>query len=106
MPPTLDKIYVFFDGKSVPQDPTHASGWDYDAANNRVTFYGQFCKELENGKVSSLDIVYGCKAAPPSGDGGSGGCAPDQVACTSAGPDVKCPPKTTCVAGCCIAVIN
>jgi hypothetical protein len=60
-PPDPTRLFVFFDTtKQVLQDKTHANGWDYDAATNRVTFYGQACDDLKNNRVTKLDIVYGC----------------------------------------------
>lgn len=61
VPADLSKIYVFFDDKEVPRDPTHKNGWDYDAKTNKLTFYGQACKDLQDQKVKDVDIVYGCK---------------------------------------------
>jgi hypothetical protein len=61
VPELLDKIYVFFDDKEVPKDPTHQNGWDYDPATNKLTIYGQACKDLQAGKITDVDIVYGCK---------------------------------------------
>jgi len=96
-PPTLDKLYVFFDGKDVAQDKTHASGWDYDAAQNQVTFYGQACKDLSDGKVADLDIVYGCKKPL------------DPTTCTSGKTCQQlddCPAGQACVSSCCTKVID
>jgi hypothetical protein len=64
-PEDPNQVYAFFDGMSVPRDPTHADGWDYDAATNEVTFYGMACGKLEEGKINKLDVVYGCNAPPP-----------------------------------------
>lgn len=65
VPPDPSKLFVFFDDvRLIPRDPTRAEGWDYDPSSNRVTFHGQACADLEDGKVSDLDIVFGC--ATPS----------------------------------------
>jgi hypothetical protein len=61
VPELLDKIYVFFDNKEVPKDPSHVNGWDYDPTTNKLTIYGQACKDLQAGKITDVDIVYGCK---------------------------------------------
>lgn len=112
VPPTLDKLYVFFDNKEVPQDKTHQDGWDYDETTNTVTFYGAACQSLKDGKVADLDIVYGCKKPvpdpePPVGDGGIGdagsGCAADELPCTMT---EQCPKDHSCVAGCCKKTIS
>ncbi|MCE9578553.1 MAG: VWA domain-containing protein [Deltaproteobacteria bacterium] len=54
-------LYAFFNNTtSVPRDPGHTSGWDYDPATMTVTFYGGFCDQLQAGTVTDVDIVYGC----------------------------------------------
>jgi hypothetical protein len=62
-----NQLYVFLnnDPKSIPRDATHADGWDYDAATNSVTFYGAACDLLKSGKVSDVDLVYGCSEPTP-----------------------------------------
>ncbi len=65
-PSDPSKIFVFFDNtKEVPQDATHKEGWDYDSATNQVTFYGTACKDLKEGKVTDVDVVFNCKQATP-----------------------------------------
>lgn len=65
-PPDANKIFVFFDNtKEIPQDATHKEGWDFDAAANQVTFYGQACTDLKEGKVTDVDVVFNCKQATP-----------------------------------------
>ncbi len=58
---------MFFDNDpaGVMRDPTHAGGWDYAAAKNQVTFYGAACDALKGGKVTDLDIVFGCDQPTP-----------------------------------------
>lgn len=63
-PPDPNQLYCFFDAMSVMRDPTHMKGWDYDAATDQVTFYGQSCDDLKQGKVKKVDVVYGCDAPP------------------------------------------
>ncbi len=60
-------IFVFFDNVTpgVPQDPTHMSGWDYDAQTATLTFYGEQCDQLKSGTVTDVDIVIGCEAPTP-----------------------------------------
>ena len=66
-PDEPDEIYVFFDDEpaGVPRDPSHASGWDYDDANNQVTFYGAECDQLQAGEVTDVDVVFGCGLPTP-----------------------------------------
>lgn len=59
-PPNPDEIYAFFDDQSVPRDPTHTSGWDYDPATRTVTFYGTSCDTLRSQPATDIDIVFGC----------------------------------------------
>lgn len=63
-PPDPSKLYVFFDGVGVPRDPSHAGGWDYDPATNTITFYGQECQDLKDGKIGKVDVVFGCNQPP------------------------------------------
>jgi len=67
-PPKSDEIYVFFDNNptQVPKDATHMDGWDYDPANNTVTFYGPACDKLKSGTVMDLDVVFGCAQPTPN----------------------------------------
>ncbi len=53
-----DEIYVFFDDQPVKRDIP--DGWIFDAASNRVSFQGQSCKDLRQGDVTDIDVVYGC----------------------------------------------
>jgi hypothetical protein len=64
VPPDPSQIFVFFDKMSVKRDPNHMDGWDYDAANNQVVFYGPPCSELKAAMVGVVDIVFGCDAPP------------------------------------------
>jgi hypothetical protein len=64
VPPDPSKLYVFFDKIGVPRDPTHQSGWDYDPQTNTITFYGQDCQNLKDGKIGKVDVVFGCNQPP------------------------------------------
>jgi hypothetical protein len=65
-PPDPTKIYVYFDKvKSVPRDPNHQNGWDYDPNTNTVTFYGQACTDIKNGTVKKIDVIFNCPEPPP-----------------------------------------
>ena len=66
-PPSSDEIFVFFNNvDSIARDATHLKGWDYDAANNQVTFYGETCDKLKTGEVTDVDIVFGCDEPTPT----------------------------------------
>ena len=117
VPPTMNKIFVFFDKKSVAKDTTHKNGWDYDSKTNAVTFYGVACAMLKAGKVKDLDIVYGCNK--PSTDGGPGPtkdggpyteagqpmCKPGVDPCKTAA-DCPVANKYKCVKGCCEKIVE
>jgi hypothetical protein len=64
VPPDPDKLFAFFDKVGIPRDPTHQAGWDYDPATNTITFYGQDCQDLKDGKVGKVDVVFGCNQPP------------------------------------------
>ena len=65
-PDDLTELYAFFDNlTSVPRDPAHLNGWDYDPATMTITFYGGFCDQLSSGAVTDVDIVYGCAGPTP-----------------------------------------
>jgi hypothetical protein len=52
---------VTVDGQVVKRDPTHASGWDYDAATNTITLYGATCDAVKKGGgAAKVDVDYGC----------------------------------------------
>ena len=64
-PPDLGLTYVVFDQTTlVPRDPTHASGWDFDATSDEMTFYGSYCDEVAHFKVQSVDVTFGCSSPP------------------------------------------
>ncbi|NUO55011.1 MAG: VWA domain-containing protein [Polyangiaceae bacterium] len=60
VPQDPSKIYVFFDGQSVPTDSTMMNGWLYDPATNSVTFYGVACDDLKSGAVTDVEVIFGC----------------------------------------------
>jgi len=60
-PPNPDDINVFFDGASVPEDPTMMNGWVYDPVTNQIIFYGAACDDLKSGGVTDVDVILGCE---------------------------------------------
>lgn len=61
-PPSLNQLYVYFGHDQVARDTTHAKGWDVNATDNQLTFYGASCDQLKTGQVQNLSVVYGCQA--------------------------------------------
>ena len=59
-PPNPGKLYVAVDGQFFPHDPSRVSGWDYQAAGNRVTLYGPACDIVSQRPGAKVTIVYGC----------------------------------------------
>lgn len=59
-PADVSKMYVYVNGSLASRDTTGTNGWNYDAAQTRLTLYGSLCadyKSVDDGKVS---VVYGC----------------------------------------------
>ena len=62
-PDEPDWLWVYFDGVAIPRDRAQLNGFDYDATNNRIDFYGEYCDKLKNGEVVTVEVKMGC--APP-----------------------------------------
>ncbi len=59
-PQDQTKLAVTLNGTQVPRDPSHGTGWDYDAASNTITFYGDTCNGIQSGNGASVGVDYGC----------------------------------------------
>lgn len=59
-PKDQEFVAVYQDGEAVPRDPSRQEGWEYDAANNTVSFYGAACDAIRSGDVSQVRIELGC----------------------------------------------
>jgi hypothetical protein len=54
-------IDVFGDGTLIPQDPSHANGWDYtDATHNAIQVYGPTCDAITAGTIMNLTVTFRC----------------------------------------------
>jgi hypothetical protein len=53
-------IDVFGDATQIPQDPTHANGWDYSVGTSQITFYGAPCQSIKAGTIKTVSITYIC----------------------------------------------
>jgi hypothetical protein len=60
-PPSPMDVAVDLDARRIPRDTTHTNGWDYTANMTAIEVYGQPCNDLELGKVTNVQIIYGCK---------------------------------------------
>jgi hypothetical protein len=61
-PDDPSKIFVYFGATAVAQSRTN--GWDYDAGQNRITFYGAACQQLQGGTAGALTVAFGCPVVP------------------------------------------
>ena len=107
VPGNMHGVHVFLDNKQVSKDTSHKSGWDYDAANNLLTFYGQTCQDLRTNKTKAVDIVLTCKqpgvdAGVPDA-GGNPQCPAGTTSCTASS---QCQAKMKCFSGCCTKIIQ
>lgn len=69
-PPSLDGLSAYLDGTLTPRDPSKSNGWEYDAGQTQVTFYGAACDSLKSGEVEKLVFIYGCDDGNVIGGGG------------------------------------
>jgi hypothetical protein len=45
----------------IPQDVTHANGWDYtDASMTGIQIYGTWCDEITTGDIRVVEAIFGC----------------------------------------------
>jgi hypothetical protein len=59
-PPDPTNIRVSVNGTRVPNDPTHANGWDYGTGKTSVQLFGKWCDDAKAGKVKDVQAVFGC----------------------------------------------
>ena len=54
---------VTFDGRDVPRDPSHTSGWDYnDPTSMSIELYGSWCAQVFDTRQSEIRVYYPCLA--------------------------------------------
>jgi Mg-chelatase subunit ChlD len=58
------ELSVSFDTNDIPRDVSHNNGWDYDAATNSITMYGDACDQIQAGNVGEVQVDYGCGGGP------------------------------------------
>lgn len=84
-PPDPAKIFVYVNGVLQNRDVSHANGWDYSAATQRITFYGGLCRLVATDANAKVSIVYGCRddslIETDKRDGGAG--LPNGSACVT-----------------------
>jgi len=59
-PPDPNNIRITVNGTKVPNDPTHANGWDYGTGNTSLQLFGQWCDDAKAGKVKDVQAIFGC----------------------------------------------
>jgi hypothetical protein len=65
-PPDPTKIAVKVSGSAIPQDTTHANGWDYlDATHMGLQVYGSSCDMIKTAAANMVEIIFGCPDLPP-----------------------------------------
>ncbi len=57
-PDDPSRIFVFLGDTQIARDPSHAMGWDFQAADKRLTFYGPTCDQVRGG--GELSVTFGC----------------------------------------------
>ncbi len=59
-PPDPDALYVFVnDSQELVRNST--DGWEYDEQTRRLTFKGEACRRLQDGSITDIDVVFGCR---------------------------------------------
>lgn len=59
------QLFVFFDDEPEQIPREGADGWTFAVDANRVTFHGASCERIASGRVSDIDVVYGCPQPVP-----------------------------------------
>ena len=56
-----DLLNVYADGKYVPRDTAHVSGWDFtDGTETSIQLYGDPCVNLQNDAIATLAFTQRC----------------------------------------------
>lgn len=71
VPPDLERLHVFVNGKVAPYDSSGVEGWRYDEVNNRITFHGNLCMQVKASVSAKVSILWGCPPLETQGSSGS-----------------------------------
>jgi hypothetical protein len=63
-PPVPDNVAVEIEGRRIPRDASHASGWDYGTGINSIELYGEVCASIRTGTGGNVTILFGCPEVP------------------------------------------
>jgi hypothetical protein len=54
-------IDVYGDGTKIPQDTTHANGWDYtNTTHTSIEVYGPTCNAITAGTITNVTVTFRC----------------------------------------------
>jgi hypothetical protein len=59
-PPSPPDVAVNVGSTRVARDSAHTNGWDYNAGNDSIQFYGQACEDVKKASGQNVQIIYGC----------------------------------------------
>lgn len=51
-------LIITINGQTVPYDPDHQNGFDYDVVSQKLTFYGEFCSDLRIDINAQVEADY------------------------------------------------
>jgi hypothetical protein len=71
-PPVPSNIAVHADANSIPKDPSHQNGWDYNGGCTAtqttpcsIQVYGDWCTKIMAKQFMNVQALYGCPGEPP-----------------------------------------
>jgi hypothetical protein len=62
-PDDPNNVAVYVNKQQVPQDPNE--GWTYGATSQDIELKGSYCDKIMEGQDTTVQILFGCKGAPP-----------------------------------------
>lgn len=65
-PPDPDNVAVYVNKKRVSKDDSN--GWKFGDTMNDILLTGSYCDQLKSGDGATVQILFGCKGAPPFDD--------------------------------------
>lgn len=62
-PPDPDNVAVYVNKQLIAKDPNE--GWQYGATTQEILLTGSYCDSITAGNDTAVQILFGCKGAPP-----------------------------------------
>ena len=62
-PEDPDNVAVYVNKQLIEKDA--ADGWKYGATDQEIVLTGSYCQDITDGKETKVQILFGCKGAPP-----------------------------------------